>query len=89
MSQTEDQKKFQKLIKQVKETKKNDDDAEKEIDDNLEKKSLRYFLKVFSVDDSKIDDNEWELLEWLEKDLFQTEDEKEYKKRIENMKKKE
>jgi hypothetical protein len=55
MSQTEDQKKFQKLIKQVKETKKNDDDAEKEIDDNLEKKSLRYFLKVFSVDDSNID----------------------------------
>ncbi|MCH2049784.1 MAG: hypothetical protein MK289_15215 [Trichodesmium sp. ALOHA_ZT_67] len=78
----EDKEKLQELIKQVKQA------TEKIIYDGLENKKLSYFLETFAADDENIDDKELELLGWLKDDLFKTEDEDTYKKRIDNMKKK-
>ncbi|NEP84499.1 MAG: hypothetical protein F6K17_18580 [Okeania sp. SIO3C4] len=91
MSNQEDREKFKELIKQAKEANKDDNisdsEARKEIYDNLENKSLRYFLKIFGKDDYDVDDNEMGLLDWLMNDLFKTENKDEYKKRIDNMSK--
>ena len=83
MSNKEDKEKLQELIKQVKQV------TENRLYDRLEKRQLSYFLETFSLDDSDIDNNEWELLDWLKDDLFKTKGEDEYKERIDNMRKKE
>ena len=79
----EDREKLQELIKRVKQV------TENRLYDHLEKRQLSYFLETFSLNDSDIDNNEWELLDWLKDDLFKTKGEDEYKERIDNMRKKE
>ncbi len=73
-------------MKQIKDVNKNfDSEVRKEVFENLLKKSLGYFLTVFASDDGDIDDDEFELLDWLMLDLYQTKSEDKYVLRITNM----
>ncbi|XWK86975.1 MAG: hypothetical protein U7127_22630 [Phormidium sp.] len=81
-----DKENWKKLVEQVKEAEKSfDEKVRKEFFDSLYNKKLGYFLAIFAKDDGDIDDSEYELLQWLMDDLYQTTTETEYANRITNM----
>ncbi|MEL0591886.1 MAG: hypothetical protein U1V55_18180 [Planktothrix rubescens PR222] len=83
---TQDKEKWGKLVKQIKDVNTNfDAETRQEVFDSLINKKLSYFLSIFVSDDGNIDDDEYELLEWLMNDLYDTKSEDKYFKRIFNM----
>lgn len=83
---TPDKEKWEKLVKQIKDVNENfDAETRKAVFDSLINKNLSYFMSIFARDDGNIDDDEYELLEWLMDDLYDSKSEGEYVKRIINM----
>ncbi|MBG0749114.1 MAG: hypothetical protein I4E98_21435 [Planktothrix agardhii KL2] len=83
---TPDKEKWEKLVKQIKDVNTNfDAETRQAVFDSLINKKLSYFLSIFVSDDGNIDDDEYELLEWLMNDLYDTKSEDKYIKRITNM----
>ncbi|BBD53922.1 hypothetical protein L2E69_19470 [Planktothrix agardhii 1806] len=83
---TPDKEKWEKLVKQIKDVNENfDEGTRKAVFDSLLNKKLGYFLTIFGSDDGNVDDDEYELLEWLMNDLYVSNSGDEYVKRIINM----
>lgn len=83
---TQDKEKWEKLVKQIKDVNENFDEGTRQaVFESLLNKKLSYFLTIFVSDDGNIDDDEYELLEWLMNDLYDSKSEDKYVKRIFNM----
>ena len=82
---------FKELIEQVKQAKEaqkleiaSDAEIAKEIKSKLSSKDRIYFLRAFGLDDGDLDQQEFELIDWILFDLFEKKDEQ-LKQRIEVM----